>query len=411
MRTDNVIAVFILTVMVLLMPVACDEAIDQIDQANLQESPDPALAVQAVQERLGGPGPNVDWDPFYRFDTADKPVSTYPGMNVMEWRGGLQEVLPQYFEHVSNGYYTYANLNGIQTFSGAKTFSGAATFSGTTTLTGTTALTGTVTSTGASVTLGDTYSDTVTVNGALKTVIYRDDFCGIGCIQNDFTACSGTDTEINFIKTSVNPFGYYQFVEQTATLQLALPLLTGVCGLDVSGDITANDGQEIKFGHEVLDSVHIVQAADTAATFYFDISITITDISAFDGDWATGLMMPEAQQNPPQHDGLNTYFIATLSDNAGDLDFEADVDGGGAAADDAGITWADGETKVLHFEIDTDGYAAAVDGVAITLTNCNTSNDFTDLDRVLPFYYHTQGAEGAATGVIINYVEWGYTGS
>jgi len=135
---------------------------------------------------------------------------------------------------------------------------------------------------------------------------------------------------------------------------------------------------------------------------------SVGDISAFDGDWATGVRLPEAQQDPPQHDGLNTYALFTLSDNAGDLDVECDVDGGGAVNDDTGVTWADGETKVLRVEVDGDGYAFYVDSTTVTLTNCNAgANDFTDGDMLVPFYYHTQGAEGAATGVVINYVEWG----
>jgi len=252
------------------------------------------------------------------------------------------------------------------------------------------------------------WDEWATVSRGNSWTVHRDDFCGVGVLQNDGTIESGVDTEINDITTIVNPVGYYQFIEQTATLSLAQPVNTAGagCGLDVSGDITANDGHEIIFHNERLGSVYVVDSATDE--FFFEISITITDISAFDGDWATGLMLPEAQVNPPQHDGLGTYVIFTLSDNAGDLDVEADVDAGGQANDDTGITWADAETKVLRLEIDGDGYAAYVDGTAITLTNVNTSNDFTDLDNVVPFYYHTQGAEGAASGVVINYIEWGY---
>ncbi len=241
-------------------------------------------------------------------------------------------------------------------------------------------------------------------------VIFRDDFCGIGVSQNDGTPELTSDTNLNHIRTSAGGI-YLQRLEIGAAVSLALPLTTGACGLDVSGDVTADDGHAIRFG-EFIDgsSVHIIQASDTSATFYFEISITIGNISGFDGDWAVGLLAPEAFQNPPQHDGLNTYVLWTLSDNAGDLDLEADVDGGGQVNDDTGITWADGETRVLRIEIDTDGYAAYVDGAAVTTTNVNSggSNDFTDLDKVLPFYYHTQGSEGAATGVVLNYIEWGY---
>jgi len=294
------------------------------------------------------------------------------------------------FDSTEDAWDEYAVMDDSETITGARVFSGTVAMSG-------------------DVSIATDEDDLITALAPIKIWSYRDDFCGSSCIQNDWTVCSGTDTEINFIKTMVNPFGYYMFVEQTLTLQQVLPLLTGACGIDVSGDVTEDDGFEIKFVHEVLDQVHIIQAADTASTFYFELSLTIATINSVDGDLAFGLMVPEAQVNPPQHDGLNTYFIATLSDNAGDLDFEADVDGGGEVNDDSGITWADGQTKVVRFEINTDGYAAYVDGVAITLTNCNATgaNDFTDLDGVIPFYYHTEGAAGTASGIVINFVEWG----
>ena len=250
---------------------------------------------------------------------------------------------------------------------------------------------------------GNTASwDTINSSGQ----IYRDDFCNVGVVQNDDTAESGVDTEINLIHTNATDDGYYQFIEQTATLSLALEPVGG-CALDVSGDVTANDGHEIKFVRTPLLGRSAVLTS-MANPFYFEISITITNISAFDGDWAVGLMMPEAQQNPPQHDGLDTYALFTLSDNAGDLDMECDNGGSGEVNDDTGITWADGETHILRVAVSDASTQAWVDGTAITLTNCNLAASWFDTgDKVLPFYYHTQGAEGAASGVVINYVEWG----
>lgn len=257
----------------------------------------------------------------------------------------------------------------------------------------------------ASMTFGSDEDDLMTLNSPLSRPIHRDEFCNTHVIQNDDTAESGVDTEINLIYTENTQDGYYQFIEQTATLPLAVAGTTG-CTLDVSGDVTANDGHEIKFTRTPLLGTH--QVITSGTNFYFEISITIADISAFDGDWAAGLMLPEAQQNPPQHDGLDTYLLFTLSDNAGDLDVEADNGGSGAVNDDTSVTWADGETKVLRLEVNAAESKAAVDGTAITLTNSNLAASWFDTgDAVLPFYYHTQGAEGAASGVVINYVEWG----
>jgi hypothetical protein len=297
----------------------------------------------------------------------------------------------QVYDLNTTSWLTFANIDQAQTFGAAQTFSAAATFNG-------------------DVNLGSDEIDTITVNAPVSNAagIHRDNFCSFDVLQNDDTAESGTDTEINLIYTDQVPdSGYYQYITATATLSLAQPIATG-CGLDVSGDITANDGHEIKFSRTpLLGRGQVITGMATA--FYFEISITIADISTFDGDWATGVMLPEAQQNPPQHDGLDTYVIFTLSDNAGDLDVEGDNAGGGETNDDTGITWADGETHVLRIEVADDFTAAYVDGVAITLTNVNVVGEWFDTgDSVLPFYYHTQGAEAAASGVVINYVEWGY---
>jgi len=293
------------------------------------------------------------------------------------------EPAPQYYDQIAATWKDIPSQESAETVSGVWTFN--------------------------SISLGTDEEDTITLNAPLVNAagIHRDNFCNFDVIQNDDTAESGTDTEINLIITDQAPDGYYQWIEQTATLSLAQPIATG-CGLDVSGDITANDGHEIKFTRTPLLGVGQVLTS-MAVPFYFEISITITDISTVDGDWATGLMMPEAQQDAPQHDGLDTYLIFTLSDNAGDLDVEADNGGSGAVNDDTGVTWADGETKVLRLEVADDLSAAFVDGTEITLTNCNLAASWFDTgDSILPFYYHTQGAEGAASGIIINYVEWGY---
>jgi hypothetical protein len=301
-------------------------------------------------------------------------------------RAAATEPDVQFWSANSSAWHSVAQVDLAETFNAAVAFTGATTHNG-------------------DVTLGSDEIDTVTVNAPMTRPIHRDDFCNVGVVQNDDTAESGTDTEINLIHTSQTRDGYYQFIEQTATLGLALEVAAG-CGLDVSGDVTANDGHEIKFVRTPL--LGVGRTLTGMAAFYFEISITITDISTFDGDWATGVMLPEAQQDPPQHDGLDTYVLFTLSDNAGDLDVEGDNGGGGETNDDTGVTWADGETHVLRIEISDDGTAAYVDGTAITLTNVNAASEWFDTgDPILPFYYHTQGAEGAASGVVINYVEWG----
>ncbi len=304
----------------------------------------------------------------------------------------------QWYDDTNSTWNSVAGLDIAETFTAGVTFSATTTFTGASTFNG-------------DVTMGSDEEDAVTVNAPMAQLVFRDNFCGVGVAQNDGTTESGVNTEVNLIKTTANKDGYYQYIDATAGSSMALPLTTGVCGIQLGGDTTANDGQEIRFVHDVTDSVHTIQAADTSATFYFEISLTIADISAIDGTgWGVGLAQPAAQIAAIVHDTLDTYVILTFVDNSGDLALEADVNGGGEAQDDITEAWTDGQTKVLRFEINTDGYAVYIDGTAQTVTTINSggSNDFTDLDKVVPFIMETNGAEGADIGTIINYVEWGY---
>jgi len=311
-------------------------------------------------------------------------TAAHPGMYRVDITAGSVPN-PQLYDQTTAAWLDFTFLDVAETITSAWTFSATATFNGNTVV-------------------GSDEEDLLTVNAPTTNVIFRDDFNVFTVYQSDLTAESGVDTELNWIATPWAPGGHYiQRVEQTATLTLA-NYVTGGPGLDVSGDITNNDGHEIVFG-ETLGGYGVIGTTP----YYFEISVTIGDISAFDGDWALGLRQPEALQDPPQHDGLNTYSIFTLSDNAGDLDVECDLDAGGEVNDDTGTTWADGQTKVLRIEIITTDIEFFVDGVEVTATNCNATgaNDWSAGDKILPFYYHTQGAEGAATGVVINYIEWG----
>jgi len=255
------------------------------------------------------------------------------------------------------------------------------------------------------VTIGSDEIDAFTVNAPMTVVLHRDDFCNIGAEETDRTVESGADNAVNLMYTNQsNPY-YESQIQGTQTILPHRNPADGSCGWFVEGDATANDGVTTTFSPNTLVGVH--QVTSTSDEFYFEISVTIADISAIDGDVAWGLKLPEAAVDG--FDGLNTYFLYSISDNAGVATFECDVDGGGEVTDVDTITWADAATHIVRFEMDGSGYAAYIDGAAQTLTNCNAggSNDFTDLDRVVPFLQMTVGAEGVTPGFVVNYIEYG----
>ena len=255
------------------------------------------------------------------------------------------------------------------------------------------------------VTVGSDEIDAFTVNAPMTVVLHRDDFCNIGAEETDRTVESGADNAVNFMYTNQsNPY-YESQIQGTQTILPHRNPADGSCGWFVEGDAAANDGVTTTFSPNTLVGVHQVTA--TSDEFYFEISVTIADVSAIDGDVAWGLKVPEAAGDG--FDGLNTYFLYSISDNAGVATFECDVDAGGEVTDVDTITWIDGATHIVRFEIDGDGYAAYIDGAAQTLTNCNnaSANDFTDLDRVVPFLQMTVGAEAVTPGFVVNYIEWG----
>jgi hypothetical protein len=296
----------------------------------------------------------------------------------------------QVYDANGSAWDTIARLDvNAQTWTPAQTFTAAATFNGDVTF-------GTATSAAAA------SSDAVNINGRVsQPLIYEDFEQTCYAYQNDGTTASGTDTEINTIHCPGSGFYATQRIEIAATLPLWDTSQDGYW--DLSGDITADDGHMIAFAPNA--ATEMVRVA-TSPTTFVEASFTITDISAFDGDWFFGWNLVAALPDTPQHDGFNTYAGFTIQDNAGDTDIECDVDGGGEAAVTAGITWADGATHVLRVTLEAaGGYLFYVAGTLVAAATCvsGAANEATDGDLMVPVYYHTQGAEGAATGVQLNY--------
>lgn len=319
--------------------------------------------------------------------SSDQPSNPYPGQLWVLWDNlNTTEAQPQIYDHIESEWDDIPVQDEAETITGNWDFTGTPTFE--------------------DITIGDDYDDTITLNGAVSSYVFHDDFCNIQVLETDGTAETALDGALLNIRTLAGGI-YHVRLEQACAGDMFVPTASG-CGLKPVPDDAENDGLALTFGQYVGTSyIHTVTSGSNQ--FYVEFSVTIADISDVDGDFAFGIQLPGANEDPPAHDDKNTYFLATLSDNAGDLDFEADVDGLGAANDDSGVTWGDTETKIVRFVVDGDGYSATVNGTAITLTNCNAggNNDFTDLDTVIPFFQYTVGVAGDDPEVTINYIEWG----
>ena len=240
--------------------------------------------------------------------------------------------------------------------------------------------------------------------GIAMGVTYEDYEVPCGALQTDGTVQSNADTEVNDIVCPSSGLHHTVInVGVNTSFAFANPTAGGVTMFNTA---TNNIGEEVRFASDPLVGYG---AVGTTGIYFVEFSITITDISAFDGALGIGLMLPEASV-AGVHDNLDTYSLFTLSDNAGDLDLECDTAGGGAANDDTGITWGDGETKALRIELQVDGGSVwKVDGTTITSTNCDATgaNDWTAADKIVPFIMGSVGAEGVDPGFIVNYIKFG----
>ena len=240
--------------------------------------------------------------------------------------------------------------------------------------------------------------------GIAMGVTYEDYEVPCGALQTDGTVQSNADTEVNDIVCPSSGLHHTVInVGVNTAFAFANPTAGGVTMFNTATD---NIGEEVRFASDPLVGYG---AVGTTGVYFVEFSITIANISAFDGNLGIGLMLPEASVAGVQ-DNLDTYSLFTLSDNAGDLDLECDTGGGGQTNDDTGITWADTNTKVLRVELQVDGGTVAlVDGVAVTSTNCNATgaNDWTAADKIVPFIMGSTGSEGVSTGFVLNYIKFG----
>ncbi len=360
-----------------------------------------------------------NWPPYFsgvpsyqpvRYESSLPTFGRFPG-EVVGVISGTSSIL--YFWDAGDG--DWERVTGGQeedaTFDGTVTVTGAFAASSTVAVTGATTLNG-------SVTLGDANTDDITVNGPVISRIKREAFDFVPAMlwditNGDFTGGSVADTNENLIVLPGSQVGaiYYR-VEQAfgGTLSLGVILADGELKADSASLLDANDNDAVEFvfGGTPAAAVNygnpVIFDEDVSGEAYCEVSITVATVANLTADdFYFGVSLNAALTDGFAINGDNTYAVFIMSDNAGDLDIETELNGGGTLNDDSGTTWTDGQTKVLRVEISADDVDFFVDGTQVTQANAVLDADATDR------FVCKLGvrSSGTAAGVDVNYVEIG----
>lgn len=298
----------------------------------------------------------------------------------------------QVYDTSTTSWYTFASIDIAQTFTPAQTFTGAVTMNG-------------------SVTVGDNEDDTFTVDAVPAFRIRHENFGQVGCVQayeEDMTAAVVTDGGENILLMPCSQIGVIAYrLEAPDGPGLAATLapftVDGVLSLDTFADDVANEGVELVFGSFGPDLLGTFFDEDAGVDMYAEVSVTIADFSDLDDLWF-GWVVQEAYDNPPASDTFDTSALFVISDAAGDLDIETELNGGGTLNDDTGTTWGDGATHILKVIAGADAVEFWLDGTQVTQTNAVLNMD--DTDRAVVIFGYTIAA-ASDPGVTIAYVEIG----
>lgn len=201
-------------------------------------------------------------------------------------------------------------------------------------------------------------------------------------------------------------YSHQVFIEQAHTV---LPTVVVAAGLNLDGDATDNEGQEIRAfgGDDDLDvGWNLVAQTDAG---YFEVRAVVTDSSETD-QFAVGFLTREAHSATNQLDTYDTYCMVGIGDAAADprdIVIQEELNGGGGADTDTTVNVVDGTAFTIRVEIEADGTCDTwVNG---TETNTDTVT-FDAADFLVPVisFQKSAGDGSPDPGVFIEYVEVGY---
>ncbi len=168
---------------------------------------------------------------------------------------------------------------------------------------------------------------------------------------------------------------------------LIAPVLTAV-GLDVGADQADNEGMELCGG--ILASNRLSFTAQTDACFV-EVVVKLEDASGVD-PFYVGFRKQEAYQ--AAIGSYTDYFVLGVEGtaNPNKIQFQTNLNGGGAATTDSTDTWADAAQKTIRVNVSAGGVATGLIDAASPTTEPSTFT-FDSGDVLTPFIYFLNGTD------------------
>lgn len=221
------------------------------------------------------------------------------------------------------------------------------------------------------------------------------DFRGIP-VSSGFAggAATGTAGDVNNLSLGVEGSLEYSVLGTQTILQAK----TAATGLDISQDLTNNDGVQYTPGITANSRGAFVIGTDAA--FFAKLKFAIADVSGTD-DCAFGFRKAEAYTG--NFDDYND--LAALNVISGNINIETIQTNAATVTTDTTQDWADGETHTLTINVSSAGVVTyQIDGAAPTVTAAYT---FTSGLTVVPFFFFLHDTD-VAQATIWRELEWGF---
>ena len=219
---------------------------------------------------------------------------------------------------------------------------------------------------------------------------------------------TGTAGNVNVLVGDRNCFEYHVIGTQT----ILGPVRTSA-GLNISQDLTNNDGVEYTLGNEQPEGTVISNVAGgtrgtftvgTDAPFFLAVKMTITDVSGADALFI-GLRKAEAYQ--AAEDDYDE--MAAIGSVSGDIKTATILNGAATTTTDTTDNWADAATKTLMVICDSDGSLSkdgtigkcyfSIDGEKPT-TEASSRFKFDSGEIVIPFLYLRHDSDVAESTIL-----------
>lgn len=204
-------------------------------------------------------------------------------------------------------------------------------------------------------------------------------------VKNDgYSTPTGATGDVNVMAFDDAKFEYHM----KGAGQTILAPTFGANGLDISLDLTNNEGVEITQGITARSKSAFTVGTDPA--FFFTVTLKITDVSGTD-DLAMGFRKAEAYQaNVDDYDEM-----AALNVISGAIKIETILNNAATVTTDTTQTVADAGTVTLTVKVSAAGVVTyEINGAAPTVTAAFT---FDSGEVVVPFLYFLHDADVAET--------------